>query len=127
MTERYHAAAVLSENLARTPRAMQVSSRTRAQLATFNALATFLLDCRTSCRRIYITSNGGSTTDTQHIALGFVSHLASDSSPLPAEALCIDGIPLTEMEKGFLPRRDEGELPQFITAPRRYSAKTLIS
>lgn len=40
--------------------------------------------------RIYIAGNGGSAADAQHLAAEFVSKLARDRAPLPAEALTVD-------------------------------------
>ncbi len=40
--------------------------------------------------RLYIAGNGGSAADAQHLAAEFVSKLARDRVPLPAEALTVD-------------------------------------
>lgn len=40
--------------------------------------------------RLYIAGNGGSAADAQHLAAEFVSKLARDRAPLPAEALTVD-------------------------------------
>jgi D-sedoheptulose 7-phosphate isomerase len=40
--------------------------------------------------RLYIAGNGGSAADAQHLAAEFVSRLARDRAPLPAEALTTD-------------------------------------
>lgn len=45
--------------------------------------------------RIYIAGNGGSAADAQHLAAEFVSKLARDRAPLPAEALTVDSLILT--------------------------------
>lgn len=40
--------------------------------------------------RLYVAGNGGSAADAQHIVAEFVSKLARDRRPLPAEALTVD-------------------------------------
>ena len=40
--------------------------------------------------RMYIAGNGGSAADAQHLAAEFVSRLARERQPLPAEALTVD-------------------------------------
>jgi D-sedoheptulose 7-phosphate isomerase len=40
--------------------------------------------------RLFIAGNGGSAADAQHLAAEFVSKLACDRDPLPAEALTVD-------------------------------------
>jgi len=45
--------------------------------------------------RLYIAGNGGSAADAQHLAAEFVSKLARDRDPLPAEVLTVDSSILT--------------------------------
>lgn len=106
MTEAQHAeahdaGAVLRQNLARAAQALQALGRDTAQLAIFDAMAAVLLDCLTNGGRIYIAGNGGSAADAQHIASEFVSRLAWDRAPLPAEALCVDGALLTAIGNDY--------------------------
>jgi D-sedoheptulose 7-phosphate isomerase len=51
--------------------------------------------------RIYIAGNGGSAADAQHIAAEFVSKLAKDRNPLPAEALTVDSSILTAIGNDY--------------------------
>lgn len=51
--------------------------------------------------RIYIAGNGGSAADAQHLAAEFVSKLASDRAPLPAEALTVDSSILTAISNDY--------------------------
>jgi D-sedoheptulose 7-phosphate isomerase len=47
------------------------------------------------CGRLYIAGNGGSAADAQHLAAEYVSKLAKNRDPLPAEALTVDSSILT--------------------------------
>jgi D-sedoheptulose 7-phosphate isomerase len=51
--------------------------------------------------RIYIAGNGGSAADAQHLAAEFVSKLARDRAPLPAEALTVDTSILTAIGNDY--------------------------
>lgn len=51
--------------------------------------------------RIYIAGNGGSAADAQHLAAEFVSKLAKDRDPLPAEALTVDSSMLTAIGNDY--------------------------
>lgn len=51
--------------------------------------------------RIYIAGNGGSAADAQHLAAEFVSKLARDRTPLPAEALTVDSSILTAIGNDY--------------------------
>jgi D-sedoheptulose 7-phosphate isomerase len=51
--------------------------------------------------RIYIAGNGGSAADAQHLAAEFVSKLARDRAPLPAEALTVDSSILTAIGNDY--------------------------
>jgi D-sedoheptulose 7-phosphate isomerase len=51
--------------------------------------------------RIYIAGNGGSAADAQHLAAEFVSKLARDRAPLPAEALTVDTSVLTAIGNDY--------------------------
>jgi D-sedoheptulose 7-phosphate isomerase len=51
--------------------------------------------------RIYIAGNGGSAADAQHLAAEFVSKLARDRAPLPAEALTVDSSILTAIANDY--------------------------
>lgn len=51
--------------------------------------------------RLYIAGNGGSAADAQHLAAEFVSKLARDRAPLPAEALSTDSSILTAIGNDY--------------------------
>ena len=51
--------------------------------------------------RLYIAGNGGSAADAQHLAAAFVSKLAKDRNPLPAEALTVDSSILTAIGNDY--------------------------
>ena len=51
--------------------------------------------------RIYIAGNGGSAADAQHLAAEFVSKLAKDRNPLPAESLTVDSSILTAIGNDY--------------------------
>lgn len=51
--------------------------------------------------RVYIAGNGGSAADAQHIAAEFVSKLAQDRAPLPAEAITVDSSILTAIGNDY--------------------------
>lgn len=51
--------------------------------------------------RLYIAGNGGSAADAQHLATEFVSKLARDRAPLPAEALTVDTSTLTAIGNDY--------------------------
>jgi D-sedoheptulose 7-phosphate isomerase len=51
--------------------------------------------------RLYIAGNGGSAADAQHLAAEFVSKLAQDRAPLPAEALTVDSSILTAIGNDY--------------------------
>lgn len=51
--------------------------------------------------RLYIAGNGGSAADAQHLAAEFVSKLAIDRAPLPAEALTTDSSILTAIGNDY--------------------------
>ncbi|MSQ55561.1 MAG: SIS domain-containing protein [Betaproteobacteria bacterium] len=51
--------------------------------------------------RLYIAGNGGSAADAQHLAAEFISKLARDRAPLPAEALTTDSSILTAIGNDY--------------------------
>jgi D-sedoheptulose 7-phosphate isomerase len=51
--------------------------------------------------RLYIAGNGGSAADAQHLAAEFVSKLAYDRAPLPAEALTVDSSIITAIGNDY--------------------------
>lgn len=70
-------------------------------MATFQQAAEHVVSCYQNGGRLYIAGNGGSAADSQHLAAEFVSKLARDRNPLPAEALTTDSSILTAIGNDF--------------------------
>lgn len=71
------------------------------QLAIFDAAAGEVVAAYRAGGRLYIAGNGGSAADAQHLAAEFVSKLARDRGPLPAEALTVDTSILTAVSNDY--------------------------
>jgi D-sedoheptulose 7-phosphate isomerase len=67
----------------------------------FAAAADAVVRCYQLGGRLYIAGNGGSAADAQHLAAEFVSKLAHDRAPLPAEALTTDSSILTAIGNDY--------------------------
>lgn len=67
----------------------------------FCRATTLVIDAYSRGGRLYIAGNGGSAADAQHLAAEFVSRLASDRAPLPAEALTTDSSILTAIGNDY--------------------------
>ena len=67
----------------------------------FATAADAVVRCYRSGGRLYIAGNGGSAADAQHLAAEFVSKLARDRAPLPAEALTTDSSILTAIGNDY--------------------------
>jgi D-sedoheptulose 7-phosphate isomerase len=80
----------LAKNLEASIEAKRLLLSDAALLSAFDDAATMLVGRYQSGGRIYIAGNGGSAADSQHLAAEFVSRLARDRNPLPAEALTVD-------------------------------------
>jgi D-sedoheptulose 7-phosphate isomerase len=70
-------------------------------MAAFDAAAHLIVSCYKAGGRLYIAGNGGSAADAQHLAAEFVSKLARDRAPLPAEALTTDSSILTAIGNDY--------------------------
>jgi len=70
-------------------------------IARFQEAASHVVACYRAGGRLYIAGNGGSAADAQHLAAEFVSKLARDRSPLPAEALTVDSSILTAIGNDY--------------------------
>jgi D-sedoheptulose 7-phosphate isomerase len=70
-------------------------------LAEFSRAVDATVACYQRGNRIYIAGNGGSAADAQHLAAEFVSKLARDRAPLPAEALTTDSSILTAIGNDY--------------------------
>lgn len=71
------------------------------QQAVFVKAVDAVVNCYQNGGRIYIAGNGGSAADAQHLAAEFVSKLARDRSPLPAEALTVDSSIITAIGNDY--------------------------
>lgn len=70
-------------------------------MALFEHAANHVIECYRKGGRLYIAGNGGSAADSQHLAAEFVSRLARDRNPLPAEALTTDTSILTAISNDY--------------------------
>lgn len=70
-------------------------------LAVFAAATDLVVARYRAGGRLYIAGNGGSAADAQHLAAEFVSKLARDRAPLPAEALTTDSSILTAIGNDY--------------------------
>ena len=72
-----------------------------ATLTTFERAVDAVITRYRAGGRLYIAGNGGSAADAQHLAAEFVSKLARDRGPLPAEALTTDSSILTAIGNDY--------------------------
>lgn len=91
----------LSKNLQASIAAKQAFLDNREQHEIFLRAATVLVAAYRKGGRLYIAGNGGSAADAQHLAAEFVSKLARDRAPLPAEALTVDSSILTAIGNDY--------------------------
>lgn len=92
---------VLKTNLLDSIAAKQAFMKDKTQLAIFESAVQTIARCYRSGGRLYIAGNGGSAADAQHLAAEFVSKLARDRDPLPAEALTVDSSILTAIGNDY--------------------------
>lgn len=69
--------------------------------ADFSQAVAVVVDAYRNGGRLYIAGNGGSAADAQHLAAEFVSKLARDRAPLPAEALTTDSSIITAIGNDY--------------------------
>lgn len=67
----------------------------------FSSAVEQIVKCYKNEGKLYIAGNGGSAADAQHLAAEFVSKLARDRAPLPAEALTTDSSILTAIGNDY--------------------------
>jgi D-sedoheptulose 7-phosphate isomerase len=72
-----------------------------AALAAFERAVDVVVDCYQRGGKLFIAGNGGSAADAQHLAAEFVSKLAHDRAPLPAEALTTDSSIITAIGNDY--------------------------
>jgi D-sedoheptulose 7-phosphate isomerase len=80
----------LAKNLEASIEAKRILLSDASLLSAFEDAAQMVVSRYENGGRIYIAGNGGSAADSQHLAAEFVSRLARDRNPLPAEALTTD-------------------------------------
>lgn len=93
--------AVLKKNLFDSIAAKKQFLDDEAQLDIFSKAVDTVVKRYRDGGRIYIAGNGGSAADAQHLAAEFVSKLARDRAPLPAEALTVDSSILTAIGNDY--------------------------
>lgn len=71
------------------------------EIQTFSRAVAVVVQAYRAGGRLYIAGNGGSAADAQHLAAEFVSKLAQDRAPLPAEALTTDSSILTAIGNDY--------------------------
>jgi D-sedoheptulose 7-phosphate isomerase len=101
MTNTHSPADILRTNTAQSIRAKEALLNDARLLETFSKAASHVIDCYKAGGRIYIGGNGGSAADSQHLAAEFVSKLARDRNPLPAESLTTDTSILTAIGNDY--------------------------
>ena len=96
-----HWSQLLKDNLESSMRAKQHMLGDASQLAVFQRAIDAVVACYKAGGRLYIAGNGGSAADAQHLATEFVSKLARDRAPLPAEALTTDSSLITAIGNDY--------------------------
>jgi D-sedoheptulose 7-phosphate isomerase len=91
----------LKDNLLRSIAGKQELLGRADQLEIFGNAVKCVVGAYKKGGRLYIAGNGGSAADAQHLAAEFVSKLARDRDPLPAEALTVDSSILTAIGNDY--------------------------
>lgn len=91
----------LKDNLRRSIAGKQELLGQPEQLEIFGKAVEAVVGAYKKDGRLYIAGNGGSAADAQHLAAEFVSKLARDRDPLPAEALTVDSSILTAIGNDY--------------------------
>ncbi len=92
---------ILNKNLRASIDAKQEFINQNEQLVIFDKAVKKVIQHYQQGGRLYIAGNGGSAADAQHLAAEFVSKLAKDRDPLPAEALTVDTSILTAIGNDY--------------------------
>jgi D-sedoheptulose 7-phosphate isomerase len=92
---------LLDENIISAIEALQNLLADQVLKSNYNKAIECVLNCYKKGGRLYIAGNGGSAADAQHLAAEFVSKLAQDRNPLPAEALTTDSSILTAIGNDY--------------------------
>jgi D-sedoheptulose 7-phosphate isomerase len=96
-----HPADRLRKNLQDSIDAKRALLDDASRLATFTAAVDTVIKVYKAGGRLYIAGNGGSAADAQHLAAEFMSRLAKERRPLPAEALTVDSSILTAVANDY--------------------------
>jgi len=91
----------LRNNLQLSIEAKKILLTDLRQNTIFSAAVEAIVSCYREGGRLYIAGNGGSAADAQHLAAEFVSKLARERAPLPAEALTVDTSILTAIGNDY--------------------------
>lgn len=94
-------AQILRKNLEASVAAKRKLLQDEGQMRLFAEATQAVVEKYRAGGRIYIAGNGGSAADAQHLAAEFVSKLARDRAPLPAEALTTDSSILTAIGNDY--------------------------
>lgn len=92
---------ILRKNIVASIEAKQRFLLQENQLDVFENAAQAIVERYRRGGRLYIAGNGGSAADAQHLAAEFVSKLARDRGPLPAEALTVDSSIITAIGNDY--------------------------
>lgn len=92
---------ILKKNLHSAIQNCQESLNNTHFLNTFEIVTQLIIKQYQSGGRLYIAGNGGSAADSQHLAAEFLSKLAQDRNPLPAEALSVDTSVITAIGNDY--------------------------
>lgn len=91
----------LKKNMELSIQAKQLLLENTVSLSIFAQATDRVVERYRQGGRLYIAGNGGSAADAQHLAAEFVSKLARDRSPLPAEALTVDSSIITAIGNDY--------------------------
>lgn len=92
---------ILRKNVEESISAKQQLLEQGDNIDLFEKAVNTVVKCYQNGGRLYIAGNGGSAADSQHLAAEFVSKLARDRAPLPAEALTVDTSILTAIGNDY--------------------------
>ncbi len=92
---------VLKSNLTTSINAKKLFLERKDELIEFSNAVEAVVKAYKKGGRIYIAGNGGSAADAQHLAAEFISKLAKDRDPLPAEALTVDSSVITAIGNDY--------------------------
>lgn len=91
----------LESNILSSIKAKQLLLEDTYNLTQFSEAVSMVVSRYQQGGRLYIAGNGGSAADAQHLAAEFVSKLARDRDPLPAEALTVDSSIITAIGNDY--------------------------